>query len=133
MFWVDLVVVLAITLSIAGLFGMGRRKPGAGLDVLVFFLLLFFATWAVGGWFQPLGPPLWGAYWIPYLIAAVLIGMLLCAVMEAAGSPRIPQTPADRREEAKAEEAAARAFGAFFWVFLVVALTAITVKYVLTA
>lgn len=130
MFWMDFLIVLTIALLIASAFGMGRRRYSAGLDLVMFFLLLFLATWALGGWLRPVGPVLWGTYWVPYIFVALLIALLLAAAL-AAPNGRVPRTRTEQREEAQAEAPVAVAFGMFFWIFLIVAVVAIAASYLL--
>ena len=46
------------------------------------FLLFFFAILAGGLWLTPVGPPLVGVYWVPFLFVAIFI-----ALFRAAASP----------------------------------------------
>mgnify|MGYP001060040132 CR=1 FL=1 len=132
MFWLDFLFVLAIVLLIASVFGLGGSRYATGLDLVGFFLLLFFA-WALGGWFRPFGPALWGVFWLPYVVAALLIGLLLMAAVAASGARPAPRTPTEAREEAEADHAVAATFGVFFWFFLVGTLVAIVANYALAA
>jgi hypothetical protein len=127
--WIDLLFVLAVALLIASLFGMGGREYAAGLDLLAFFPLVFFGTWALGAWFRPIGPPVMGGYWVPYLIAGVVIALLLMAGVVAAAAGRRERTLTHARDELKAGAAAAAVFGVFFWVFLLASLVAIVAAY----
>lgn len=46
------------------------------------FLLFFFALLSGGLWVTPVGPPLLGVYWVPFLFVAIFIALLW-----AQGSP----------------------------------------------
>ncbi len=56
--------VVAIALVVAMLLSAGGRRhmAVAGFDFLALFLVLFFATWALGAWFRPVGPILRGVH-----------------------------------------------------------------------
>jgi hypothetical protein len=41
------------------------------------FLILFLAAWATGTWTQPMGPPLYGLYWLPFFWGSLLLGLLV--------------------------------------------------------
>lgn len=98
MFYIDLVfVVIIVSLVSVGL-TIGRLRPGAWPAAVWFFLLLFFGTWALGAWLQPIGPRAWGTYWVPYVIAAVGISLLLAAAATLAGHPGDrPHPPQEER------------------------------------
>jgi hypothetical protein len=130
MFWIDLLLVLAIVLLLAPVFGARDGRYTAGLDLAMFFVLLFLATWALGGWFRPLGPPLWGTYWVSYLIAAVLIALLLTAALATPSHREAPRTEARQGGEPPPAPTTAIAVGIAFWLFAVVALGAIIASYI---
>jgi hypothetical protein len=121
MFYVDLAFVLIITSLAAIGLTIGRLRAGALPAAVWFFLLLFFGTWAVGAWLQPIGPRMWGTYWVPYVIAAVGISLLLAAGATIfGGSPHPPQ------EERAAVKATTYAY---VWTAILFALVAIAVRY----
>jgi len=130
MFWIDLLFALAIVLLIATAFSLVGRQSGMGRDLLLFVLLLFLGTWALGRWFRPVGPAAWGVFWVPYLIAGLLVALLLIAALAVPGPRRrVPRTAQEAREELQTEAAVTATFGISFWLFLIVALTAIAASY----
>jgi thiol:disulfide interchange protein len=128
MFVADFFAVLVIILVIGGVyltfFGPEDPWPGA----LWYFLLLFFGTWAIGVWIQPVQPAAWGYFWIPYLIVAIALALLLAAVMPTPRSPSRTNVPSPRSTEI-AEESATEALAVFFWAFLVLAVLALIMNY----
>ena len=52
-----------------------------------FFLLIFLGTRALAAWFEPIGVPVSGAYWVPFALTAVLLALIVAAVVAAAGGP----------------------------------------------
>jgi hypothetical protein len=94
----------------------------AASALLFFFLILFFATWAGGIWIAPVGPMLWGAYWVPFLIVGLFVALILLVVTE----------PSRRRGKVRRQHAhteahvveAITAFGVLFWM-LIAALSAV--------
>jgi hypothetical protein len=126
MVYVDLVFVLIIvSLAAVGL-SVGRLRPGPWPAAVWFFLLLFFGTWALGAWLQPIGPTLWGTRWVPYVIAAVGISLLLAAATVL---------HADRDAIHSAEERVALQVTtrAYLWAAIAVSVVAIALRYVTRA
>jgi hypothetical protein len=60
-----------------GLFG--RSGPWASIPV--FFALIFLAAWAGGVWIAPMGPVLFGVYWVPFVVFGLIFALLLAAAM----------------------------------------------------
>jgi hypothetical protein len=84
---------LILTAVFAGLFG--RSGPWASIPV--FFALIFLAAWAGGVWIAPMGPVIFGVYWVPFVVFGLIFALLLAAAMvpereigagEAAGEKR---------------------------------------------
>jgi hypothetical protein len=117
----------AVILSLIFMAGFGGRK--AGPSVPIFFILILLVSWAGGIWLTPIGPPLWEAYWLPFLIVGLIFALVLVAVA----------APPSRRStvelvEPVAKEAEKRAIywtvGIFFWFLIVVLIIAIVWRYV---
>jgi len=145
MVWVaGFLVVLGIALLVGGAFAaIGVRGPWSGL--LWFFVLLFFATWAIGAWTRPIGPQIWGINWLGFLIVAILVGLLIAAATPSGSEPRrrkrfhqgVPSTepldPSDRSDHAETSETTAMvvtAIGLFFWLFIAVAVTMVVLSFI---
>lgn len=116
MFLSDLVIALLIALVVTLVFAAVFRRVGPWYSVLAFFIIVFFASWAGGIWLPPAGPSLWGGSWLPFLVVAVIVAILL-----AATAPTLPRR--EGREAAtpdtEKEKKAAAVFGIFFWLLLV--------------
>ena len=50
MFVIDMLFALVIALVLTGIFGLGFGRYGMGTTLAVFFIIVFFATWAGGVW-----------------------------------------------------------------------------------
>lgn len=118
MFFVDLLLALVIALVIGAVFVFGFRREGALPGVLIFLLVLFLLTWAGGVWITPFGPTLWGSFWLPFLLVAIIVALVLTAF-----------PPPDRQrstvklvseEEQAAVETEATALNVFFWVLIAI-------------
>jgi hypothetical protein len=117
MFVVDLLLALLMALTFTMVFAIGFRRPGPWSSVFAFFMVIFLAAWAGGLWISPAGPVFLGIYWLPVVLVAFLVGLLLAAI-----SPRRPrhvQTISEAREEAEEKRAVERVFNSFFWVLLI--------------
>jgi hypothetical protein len=77
--------------------------------------------WAGGVWVTPVGPPIFGVYWLPFLLIGLFVVLLI-----AAGSTPERRPPA---ETVAREEEAALGLSAFFWVLLLVLAIAIAAGY----
>jgi hypothetical protein len=123
----DLLFALVIGLILTGIFafGFGRRGPWA--SVPIFFLVVFLAAWVGGAWAAPVGPLLWGGYWLPFAFMGLLIALLLVA---AAPAPKSTVELKDRQGERQGERETERAFELFFWVLLMIMIVAIMSRYV---
>lgn len=64
-------VVLWVLIAYAG--------EGGGWGAWPVFLSFFFAILAGGLWLTPVGPPLVGVYWVPFLFVAIFIALFWAA------------------------------------------------------
>ena len=105
----------AVAVLVRGL----RFRPGK--PVWSLFLLLFFAIWAGGLWLAPVGPSHFGIIWLPFLLIAVLLSVLVVAV-----SPHERQS---HRQEVELEREVVVGVGLFFWVLIGALIAAIVAAY----
>ncbi len=119
-----LVFGLLVTIIIAGWFK--RRGPWSG--IFIFFLIVFLSSWAAGLWFIPFGPSLYGVYWIPFLIGALVVGLIL-----AAAGPRLfPRShPKEEMKERNKRFITATDFDVFLVVTLLVLVIAVIIGYII--
>lgn len=106
MFLLDLLFALIIALILATVLSAGYRRrrataAGAWPLFLIFFLLLLFATWAGGIWLVPFGPLFMGAYWMPFIVAGIIVWLLIAVLAWEPTPPRL------NKQEGIAEERAA--------------------------
>lgn len=118
---VGAVIVMFMLWAFAAASGR-RAAPGA----LFVFLLAFPLLWALGVWLTPFGPSLWGGYVFPYVLGAVLLGMLF-ATLATAMSPVATVPHTDGAEEP--EEKAVVFFGFAFWALVLLAVLAVVARY----
>ncbi len=133
MFVADLILAfLVAALLTVALVPLERSRAAASPSfsvvstALFVFLVLFFATWAGGIWLTPVGPPVWGSYWIPFVVIGVLIALFLATV----GAPR-PRPSEVQQRPARAPAPRPALFGLLFWLLLLALAGAVASNYVL--
>jgi hypothetical protein len=110
---------LVLTALFAGL--LGRSGPWASIPV--FFAVIFLASWAGGVWIAPIGPALFGVYWVPFVVFGLIIALLLAAAVK----PRVPVETGE--DDGRKQEPGKAAFDAFFFGLIVLLAVAILVGY----
>lgn len=117
-------VVVALLLTLIFSTSFRHRGPMGGL--LFFFLAIFLASWASHLWISPFGPVFFGVALVPLIFVGVLVAVLLLA----AGSTAIDRAPVNPpKEKTTAAESSILAIGAFFWVLVIILITAIVIGY----
>lgn len=132
MIFFELFFIFVIALLITLLFGIGFGRTGPWGSLIAFFVVLFLAVWAIAGWLVPTGPLLFGLAWIPILIIAVVIGLLLASMYPH--NYRAPQveTISEVKAEEKQLERTTRALDFFFWFLVFLLIGIIILGFVLT-
>ena len=125
-------ILFALLVGVIGtaILALSLRKRARLAYFLMFFFLLFLASWAGGVWLFPVGPPLWGVYWLPFVAVGAIFALLLAALT----SPRPRRTTVELvspEEERKEDEAIETAVGFSFWILVLVLIAAIVSRYVL--
>jgi hypothetical protein len=95
--------------------GLGFR---ASTSIWRLFVIFFFVIWAGGVWAAPVGPSHLGIYWLPFVLIAILLAVLVLTLA--------PQGSRSHRNELEVEREVEVGLGLFFWV-LIGALTVLIV------
>jgi hypothetical protein len=120
----DVILALVLATLFATIFGvMGRSREGVP-GALPIFILFFLFAWAGGLWLRPIGPPLFGRYWVPGLLMVALIFLLLAAL-----AGRSSRTDKDMTEQKEIKYSTAAAVGTLFWLLVGVLLIAVIFGY----
>ena len=129
MFFIDLLFAFFFALLLAAVFGFAFRSRGPWGSIWLFFLILFLATWAGGVWVTPIGAPVWGAYWIPFLFVAIIFALILSAA--TAVVPKDERTVELMNEQRldQEEKDTTATLGIFFRILMVVLMIAIIAGY----
>lgn len=122
-------ILVALVLASIVIWGvLAAAGERGGLGIWPVFLLLFVIIWAGGLWLTPVGPPVVGFYWLPFVMVAVFIGLFWAAM------PPPPRRAGAWRSQAPAQDrdvsATAAGFGMLFWILLVGLALAALVRYV---
>jgi len=130
-FLVALGVALLLTVIIAALFGTTGPWPYAWLA----FLLILLVAWAAGTWARPVGPPLWGVYWMPFLVFGLIVALVIAAATPPDRARRrsaeVPASAGGAAPEEEASEETAVAVGMGVWIVFIVLLVALVLGYAL--
>ena len=135
MIYIDLLFAALVALLIAAvLIGVvGWRHPrqtGAGPAALFLFVFLLAVIWAGGVWSTPYGPPLWGSYWLPFLIVGLVSALIILALSPDARLPgEAPQVPPGPTDTEIVTAGILGLFGIFFWILLFAAALAVMLRY----
>ncbi len=128
MILIDFLFALFFALVIGGLFAAAFRTRGPWDSLLLFLLVILLFTWAGGAWITPFGPVLWGGYWLPFLVIALIITVLLAAAAPVnAKEERLERSvePTERVEES----IVVGAVSFFFWIFIFFLILALLFAY----
>lgn len=109
-----LLALLLATFVVLVLTG-GLRRTGPWDSVIWLFLVVFLGIWAFGAWAEPVGPSVGDVVWLPFLFAALFLGLLLAAVPTDSRTITLTPTPPEAREEVASETAV---LGVFFWILV---------------
>ena len=74
------------------------------------FVLFFCVIWAAGVWVAPAGPTHFGVTWLPFLLIAILLTLLVVALGSHRGR--------GHRDEQEVEREVEVGLGLFFWVLI---------------
>ncbi len=129
MFIVDVLFALVMAAIFTMIFAIGLRRTGPWSSILVFFAVVFLAAWAGGLWISPAGPVFLGIYWVPILLVAFLVALLLASIRPP--PTRHVETISEAETEAQQRRAVERAFDAFFWALLIGFMIVIVLGYLL--
>jgi len=120
-FLVDLMLALAVALLLTAIFAAGLGSRRLGSNWLIFFGLVTLAAWAGGVWIPPVGPPVLGIYWVPFLFVGLVATVLWAVTNRPEGAEREGNGP-------EAEEVGLT-FSLFVWILMIGLALAILLAY----
>lgn len=122
---IEFTLVLFMALVVASIFFYGFRSRGPWSAFWVFLLILFLAGWAGRLWVTPAGPLLWGYGWLPVLVFVFIVALLIAVASPNEDSTTRDEIGRSRRRATDPDTEVGAAFGIFFWVLLILLITAI--------
>jgi uncharacterized BrkB/YihY/UPF0761 family membrane protein len=128
MFGVHLLFALVAALIFTAILlaiGRGGYEGGGWATAVILFGILVLTSWAGGIWLHPVGPTVWGAAWMPFLVVGFVVALLLAAV----SAHHRRRTALSAAEAAEAGEVVGTTATAFLWIFAVCLIAAITLHY----
>lgn len=125
MFVIDLITALIIGLLFAFIVYALIDFERGWAAWLPLFLLFFFIPWGAALWIPAFGPPVFGAFWLPPLVIAFFIFLLVAAL----SPPRRPLTRSARVAEAREAYALNIGLSVFFWILIIASAIGIIVAY----
>jgi hypothetical protein len=129
MILVDFLVAFFVALLLASIVFVGLKRAGPWASFLFLFLALFLATWAGGIWIMPIGRPLGGVYWLPFLMAGIVFALLLAAVVPPEKTEESTIQLVTEEEKKTREKTVRRTAGLLFWLFAAVLILTIVLRY----
>lgn len=126
MFWIDILLGLAVSVILTAAFAGTLRRRGSWTSTALFWLVVFLASWAGGVWLTPIGPRLWGVAGVPFVVAGIFAALVL-AGMAALVAP--PRTPTDVAERTAAQSRAFLALRGPLWLVLFLLVLSILLRY----
>ncbi len=121
----DILLAFILAGFFAVIFNVAMRSRQKALPIAFIFILFFLFAWAGGLWIGPLGPPVFGVYWIPSLIVTTLIFLLLISFAH-------DETKKKRAASAEATDpnvAVTAAIGLTLWLLFAVLIVLIAIAY----
>lgn len=120
--WGEFFIAFAIAFVLSVIFGAAFRwerpgHPGLWHSIFFLFVIIFLATWAIGGWVAPVGPSVSGISWLSFLI----IGLIVALILAAAVPPRRrrPRNIEETKRQVEESIEAQAMLGAFFWILFI--------------
>jgi hypothetical protein len=114
MFIVDLFVALVFGLFIVWIVSLAFGTRGPWGSLLWFFLVVSLFAWAGGVWLVPFGPMWGGIGWLPIILMAIFVSLLLTAA-----SPRTRRWRRAAEEKANADTESRVVIDIIFWVLII--------------
>lgn len=111
------IYILILSILIVLFFMLIFNVRGPWGSFWTYFLIIFFSIWIADIWLRPIGP-YWGdVYWLPPLIAGLLVAFVLAAATPSTSKARKTLI---KEEQKNLDEPATVAVGVFFWLTLLI-------------
>jgi hypothetical protein len=98
-------------------------------DPVLFFLIIFFASWSSQLWISPFGPDLWGVSWVPMLITALIAAILSIAIYALPVSIQIKANNVKSNGGIISQRTPLEITGLLIWILLLVLIASVVFAY----
>jgi hypothetical protein len=129
MILVDFLIAFFVALLLSSIVFLGLRRTGPWTSFLFLFFALFLATWAGGIWITPIGRPLAGVYWLPFLMAGVVFALLLAVAVPPDKAEESTIKLVTEEEKKARERTVRRTAGLLFCLFAGILALSIVLRY----
>jgi hypothetical protein len=103
------------------------RTKGPWNNLVLFFIVIFLSTWAGGIWLYPFGPYLWGITWLPFMLVALFITVLLISVTPPKEGTTVELVDQNKKEAEK--KMIKKSVSAFLVIIIIALVVAIIGRY----
>jgi hypothetical protein len=128
MLW-EILFAIGIALVMTAIFAVLFRRTGPWASYLVFFAIIFLGAWAAGVWLAPLGPHIFGVYWIPFLVFGLIFALLLAAMVGPSPPSMWGRRVGAVEQREREEPTSSAGYDLFFGALLIVFMAAIIFGY----
>ncbi len=111
----QLILILLLALIITAIFTYGFNIKGPWGSFWTYFLMLFLSMLAISVWLIPAGPHWQDVYWLPPVIAGILVALMLAAATPPADTSRDIEVSGNNKVN---EETTEKALVPLFWLVL---------------
>lgn len=115
----ELIFALAIALFYTIVFAVVGRRAKSTSRILLFFLIIFLASWAGGVWITPVGPVFLGVYWLTFFVVGLVFALLLEGLNAVSRRPDSKAKDIDV-EEKEIEKVVSFVFLILFLAFIII-------------
>jgi hypothetical protein len=109
----DAILALIVALVFTALLGALFKRKATGRTFWLTAAAMFLFVWAAGIWATPAGPITWGIYWIPFVVAGLVMMLIFAAFMPGWGRA----------------ELGTGGFGSYGWVLMILLALVIVAGY----
>jgi uncharacterized membrane protein len=128
----DAIAAFVVALIVSALFVLFTRRRGRRTGFVWLFLIVFLATWSGGVWIEPIGPSLWGIYWISFFLVGIVVALIMVVFSYQKPPMGRHETLAmlERMEEReRLREATYVTLSLFVWLLLIAFVVALALRY----
>lgn len=129
MFFIEFLFAVFFSFIVMALFILvGSRGPWNNLGLL--FVVVLLVSWAGGMWITPMGPPVFGREWVPFLIMAGLFALFLVNIVPHKDKEVVasPEEKIEKGDPKNIKDIAT--LGIAFWVFICALILSIAIAYI---